>query len=87
MKRKFLLVFLVIIIIGIQSVFSQSGSDASSKPAETARESKESVIHITLASDSEFTQALQAATDVELVHEDAVKNEKSDKNPNQGKSK
>jgi len=85
-RRGFLLVLLISIIIGIQPVFAQSGSDANAKPpaAEKTVQGGETVININLASDDEFTQALESAGDVELVNEET---EKSDKDPNQGKAK
>ena len=70
MKRKFFLVLLITIMIGIQPVFAQSGSGGS--PGKTVKEA-EVVININLASDSEFTQALEAAGDVELVNEETAK--------------
>jgi len=89
MREKPFLVLLITILIGIQPMFAQSKSDSPAKPAapeKTVRE-EENIIHISQASDSEFTQALQTANDVELVNEDSVKTEKSDKAPNQGKAR
>jgi len=65
MKGKFFLVLFITIMIGIQPVFAQSESEEPAKPAAP----EETVININLVSDSEFTQALQAAGDVELVNE------------------
>jgi len=80
MRGKIFLVLFFTIIIGIQPVCAQSGSDASAKPAAQKQAVKETEIVINLASDDEFTQALQAAGDIELVNEDAsAKTEKSAK--------
>jgi len=89
MKGGFFLVLLIAIIIGIQPVFAQSGTDASAKPAATEKtvQEGETVININLASDDEFADALETATDIELVNEETAKTEKSDKNSNQGNSK
>ena len=65
MKGKFFLVLFIAIMMGIHPVFAQSESEAPAKPAAA----EETVININLVSDSEFTQALQAAGDVELVNE------------------
>jgi fructose-1,6-bisphosphatase len=88
-RRGFFLVLLISIITGIQPVFSQSGSEAYAKPAATEKtvQEGETVININLASDDEFTQALESAGDVELVNEETEKTEKSDKDPDQGKAK
>jgi len=85
MKGKFFLVLLFTVIIGVQPALAQSGSDVSAKPAVPEKPVKEgeTVININLASDKEFTQALEAATDVELVNEEAAKNVTG---TNQGKS-
>ena len=90
MRGKFFLVLLITIIIGIQPVFAQSGgSEGSAKQAvpEKATKDAEVIININLASDSEFSQALQTAGDVELVNEETAKAEKSDRAINQGKAK
>jgi len=91
MKGKFFLVLIITVIIGIQPVFAQSGgSDGSAKQAAPEKPAKEAevVININLASDSEFSKALQTAGDVELVNEEtAAKTEKNDKAPAQGKAK
>jgi len=92
MRGKLFLVLFVVIMIGIQPVFAQSGSGAPAKPAVPEKNVKadETVININLASDSEFIQALQSAGDVELVNEETAKNtktEKDDKAPDQGKAK
>jgi len=87
MRGKFFLVLLFTIITGIQPVFAQPGYDVSPKPAAPAEKSvqaEESVININQASDTEFTQALETAGDVELVDEEAAK---GDRSPNQGKPK
>jgi len=85
-RKGFLLVLLISILIGIQPVFAQSGSDANAKPAvpEKTVKKEETVININLASDDEFTQALETAADVELVNEET---EENDKDPDQGKAK
>ena len=87
MRGKFFLVLFITIMIGIQPVFAQSGSEAPAKPAVPEKKADEIVININLASDSEFIQALQTAGDVELVNEETAKTEKSDKAPDQGKAK
>jgi hypothetical protein len=87
MKGKFFLVLIITVIIGIQPVFAQSGGSGGS---EGSAKQAEVVININLASDSEFSQALQTAGDVELVDEETAKNaktEKNDKAPAQGKAK
>ena len=85
MKGKFFLVLLITVMIGIQPMFAQSGSGV---PA------KEVVIDISLASDSDFIKALEAAKDVELVSlvnsgetakTEETKTEVSDKAPSQEK--
>jgi len=88
MRRKFLLVLLFTIIIGIQPALAQSKNEAPAKPAAQEKPVKdgETVININLASDKEFTQALETATDVELVNEEAAKTTKNDKGTSQGKS-
>ncbi|MDR2718934.1 MAG: hypothetical protein LBB89_12845 [Treponema sp.] len=80
------MVLFIAIIIGIQPVFAQSGTDASVKPAATEKTDQEgeTVININLASDDEFAHALETAADIELVNEET---ENSDKNPSQGNSK
>jgi len=82
MRRIFFLVLLITIIVVIQPVFAQSGTEAgapppTAKPAVPEKPVKETevVININLASDSEFTQALETADDVELVNEDNAKTE------------
>jgi len=92
MREKIFLILLFTIIIGIQPVLAQSGSEGSVKPTAPEKTVKEGevVINITLASDSEFTQALQTAGDIELVNDSSdssAKTEKSNENPNQGKAK
>ena len=85
MRRNFFLVLLFTIITGIQPALAQSRNDVPAKPAvqEKPVNEGETVININLVSDMEFIKALEAATDVELVNEEAVKN---DKGTNQGKS-
>jgi len=85
MKVKFFLVLLITIIICIQPVFAQSGNGESAKSPDQEKtvQEKEVVININLASDKEFTQALETAGDIELVNEEPAKTEKSDKNSNQ----
>jgi hypothetical protein len=71
MKGKFFLVLFVTIMIGIQPVFAQFEFESSAKseaPEETV-DAEVTTININLVSDSEFTQALQAAGDIELVNE------------------
>ena len=90
MRGEFFLILLFTIIIGIQPVLAQSGSDVPAKPTAKEKTVKEDeiVININLVSDSEFIQALQTAGDIELVNEDSSsKTEKSDKAPDQGKAK
>jgi flagellar basal body-associated protein FliL len=65
MRRNFFLVLFIIVMIGIQPVLAQSGSEA----AEEAAKEEGTVININLVSDSEFTEALQNASDVELINE------------------
>jgi hypothetical protein len=90
MKGKFFLVLIVTVIIGIHPVFAQSGgSGGSAQQAAPEKPAKEAevVININLASDSEFSRALQTASDVELIDEETAKAEKNDKAPAQGKAK
>ena len=89
MRGKFFLVLFITVIIGIQPALAQSKNDAPAKSAAPEKPVKdgEIVININLASDNEFTQALESAGDVELVNEETAKAEKSDKKPNQGQSK
>jgi len=82
MRRNFFLVLFIAVLIGIQPVFAQSGSDGGGAPSpakkavpEKAAKETEVVININLASDSEFTQALETASDVELVDEDNANSE------------
>jgi len=84
MKGNFFLVLLITIMIGIQPVFAQSGSDGAAQSTDPKKPVKktEAVININLASDDEFTEALESAGDVELVNEEAAK---SDKDSDQGK--
>jgi hypothetical protein len=94
MWGKFILVLLFTVIIGIQPALAQSKTEAPAKPAAPAKPVKESetVININLASDKEFSQALEAAGEIELVDEETAKSdikkpdEKSDKSTNQRKS-
>ena len=95
MRGKFILVLLFTVIIGIQPALAQSKNETPTKPAAPAKPVKETdtVIHINLASDKDFIQALEAAGEVELVDEEnAAKNDtkktdaKSDNSKNQGKS-
>jgi len=83
MRKKFFLVLLITIMIGIQPLCAQSGSDGAANPAVPKKIVKktEIVININLASDDEFFDALESADDVEMVNEEA---EESDINPNQG---
>jgi hypothetical protein len=85
MRAKFFTVLLITIMIGIQPVFAQPAYDMSGEPAATENDDKEAdvVININLASDSEFTQALESASDIELVNEDSAA--KTNKASNQGK--
>ena len=82
MRRDFFLILLFTIIIGIQPVSAQSGSDAKPAAPEKTVKEEETVININLASDDEFIKALEAAGDIELVNEDS-----SAKTENQGKAK
>jgi len=84
MRGKIFLVLLFTVIVGIQPVLAQSGSDASTKPAATEKpaQREEVVIDINLASDDEFVKALEAAGDIELLNEDS-----SAKTTNQEKAK
>jgi hypothetical protein len=84
MKGKIFLVLLITIMVGIQPVCAQSGSDGAADPADPKKPVKktEVVININLASDDEFSEALETASDIELVNEEP---EKSDKVPNQRK--
>jgi len=89
MKGKFFLILfstIILSITGFQPVLAQPGYDAAPKPPAPEKPVKEgeAVININAPSDKDFTQALETADDVELVNEDAAKN---DKNSNQGKSK
>jgi hypothetical protein len=95
MMRKFFLVLLFTIITGIQPALAQSKKEAPAKPAVPEKPVKEgeTVININLASDKDFTKALEAAADVELVNENppaatatSSNNTKSDNNTNQGKT-
>jgi len=96
MKGKFISVLLFTIIIGIQPALAQSKNDTPAKPAAPAKPAKEAetVININLASDKDFTQALEAAGEVELVNEDssataaknAASDSKSDDKTNQRKT-
>jgi len=88
MKGKIFLVLLFTIIIGIQPALAQSKNDVPAKPAAQEKPVKEAetIININLASDKEFTQALEAASDIELVNEEAAKTAQNDKGTNQGKS-
>jgi len=72
MKGKIFLVLLFTVIVGIQPVLAQSGSDASAQPAASEKpvQGEEVVININLASDDEFVHALEAAGDIELVNEE-----------------
>ena len=83
--RKFFPVLLFTVIIGIQPALAQSKNEAPAKPAVPEKPAKEAetVININLASDKDFTKALETATDVELVNEETAKNDKS---TNQGKA-
>jgi len=81
---KMYLVLIIAIIIGIYPVFAQSGDDAPDRPAVPKKivNETEIVINLNFISDDEFTDALETATDIELVNEEAVK---ADTDPNQGK--
>jgi len=83
--RKFFPVLLFTIIIGIQPALAQTKNEAPAQPAAPEKPVKEAetVININLASDKDFTKALEAAADVELVNEEPAKNDKS---TNQGKA-
>jgi uncharacterized membrane protein len=91
MRRKKIPILLIIIITitGIQTVFAQSGRDVTAETAATERtvQEKEAVININLISDKDFIQALQTASDVELINEESAKTEKNDKDTNQRKPK
>ena len=94
MKKKLFLVLLFTIITVIQPAFAQPARDESGEPAATKEttttnttKEKETVININLASDDELNQALDKASDVELVNEEHAKNEESGKKPKQGGAK
>jgi len=86
MRGKFFLVLFIAIvtITGIQPAFAQSGNDV---PAKQPDKEGETVININLASDNEFIQALETATDIELVNEETAKNAKNASSENKGKTK
>jgi len=88
MMRIFFLVFLFTVIIGIQPALSQSKNEtpASKAVPEKQVNEDETVIYINLASDDEFTNALEAASDIELVDEDTAKNKNIAIDTNQEKN-
>ena len=77
MRGKIFLVLFFTIMIGIQPLSAQSGSDAAAKPAAPKKAVKETEIVINLASDDEFLKALEAAGDIELVNEGTAKTEET----------
>jgi len=87
MRRRIFLVLVIAIITGIHPVFAQSGDDEPVKPAAPKKIVKETeiVINLNFVSDDELTDALETATDIELVNEETAKAEESDIDPNQGK--
>jgi len=82
MRRKFILVLIFTIITGIMPALAQSNNDA---PAKTVVKKKpvketETVINIILVSDMDFSKALEAASEVELIDEEtAAKNDSQEK--------
>jgi len=62
MRRNFLLVLLFTVIIGIQPALAQSENEVPAGKAvpEKPVKEEETVIYINLASDDEFTSALEA---------------------------
>ena len=89
MRRNFFLILLFTVIIGIQPALAQSKNDPPARktvPEKPVKE-EETVIYINLASDDEFTDALETASDIELIDEDTAKNKNSGKNTNQEKNK
>jgi len=68
MNLKFYLVLSIVILTGIQPVFAQQGKSTGGK-----------TIDIELASDREFTDALKASSDIELINKNDA--QPSGKNP------
>jgi hypothetical protein len=89
MRGKFYLALLVTIMIGIYPAFAQPARDESGEPAakKEAVKDEKAVININLASEDEFNQALETASDIELVDEETAKTEESGKTSNKGDKK
>jgi hypothetical protein len=84
MKGKIFLVLLITIMVGGYPAFAQQAQAESGKPpaAKEAVPEEKAVININLASDDEFNQALEKASDIELVDEETAKTEESGKTSN-----
>jgi len=78
MSRKLYLVLSIVLLIGIQPVFAQQ-DDATETPAREKTVRTEKVIDMELASDEEFSEALKASSDIELINKNSAPS--SDKTP------
>jgi len=67
MNHRFYLVLSIVILTGIQPVFAQQDGSAGEETVRTGK-----TIDMELASDSEFTEALEASSDIELINKNDV---------------
>jgi len=68
MNRRFYLVVSIVMLIGIQPIFAQSDESAETAVPEEKAVRTEKTIDMESVSDNEFTEALEASSDVELVN-------------------